>query len=233
MIFRPMLVLTLLLLALLTGCGGGLSGSATGQNASDTEALQERLLYVADVLNEINGYHNEFEDLANESLVSADDLVAQIDELIDMGDQVDPSTLEELIENREELTSDMGFIEVIQNLKVERDAVMGEVLESFKSDIEYYMAQSSEDSKTYRIRQASAASRRPRGGAASRAAQPPSRRGRRTRPESQRDHRHVCALSGAGPRTVRWGSWVETRTQLLRCRTGPKTCCLDTRRLTR
>jgi len=43
------------------------------------------------------------------------------------------------------LTYDYGLREAIQDLKVDRDAVMGEVLDSIKSDIEYLMTQSSEE----------------------------------------------------------------------------------------
>ena len=43
------------------------------------------------------------------------------------------------------LTYDYGLQEAIQDLKVDRDAVMGEVLDSIKSDIGYLMTQSSEE----------------------------------------------------------------------------------------
>jgi len=82
MIFRPLLLLTLLSLGLLVGCGDGLSGSAIGRNVSDMESLQEGLSEYAEGLTQINSYHNEFEVLADESLVYADYLVAEIDELI-------------------------------------------------------------------------------------------------------------------------------------------------------
>jgi len=43
------------------------------------------------------------------------------------------------------LTYDYGLKEAIQDLKVDRDAVMGKVVDSIKSDIEYLMTQSSEE----------------------------------------------------------------------------------------
>jgi len=43
------------------------------------------------------------------------------------------------------LVDDYGLKEAIQDLKVDRDTVVGEVLDSIKSDIEYLMTQSSEE----------------------------------------------------------------------------------------
>ena len=145
MIFRSLLLPTLLSLGLLVGCGDGLSGSAIGRNVSDMESLQEGLSEYAEGLTQINSYHNEFEVLADESLVYADDLVAEIDELIDTAGPDSLFTLNELREISGQVADDGGIKEAIQSLKVDRDAVMGEVLESIKSDIEYFMTRSSEE----------------------------------------------------------------------------------------
>ena len=99
MLYRSLVLITLLSLGLLVGCGDGLSGSATGRNVSDMEALQEELSEFARTLAEINDYHAIFEVLADESLVLADDLVAQIDELIETaspGSLFTPNELREI-----------------------------------------------------------------------------------------------------------------------------------------
>jgi len=105
MLFRSLVSITLLSLVLLVGCGDGLSGSATGRNVSDMEALQEKLSEFAENLAQFNEYHSDFEAMAYESLVLADETVDWIDELIDTASPESALTPDELREIRGRITS--------------------------------------------------------------------------------------------------------------------------------
>ena len=96
MLFRSLVAITLLSLVLLVGCGDGLSGSATGRNVSDMEALQEKLSEFAENLAQFNEYHSDFEAMAYESLVLADETGDWIDELIDTASPESALTPDEL-----------------------------------------------------------------------------------------------------------------------------------------
>ena len=102
---RSLVSVAFLSLALLVGCGDGLSGSATGRNVSDMAAFQEGLSELAESLAQFNAYHSDFETMADQSLVLADDLLAQIDELIDTADPESPFTADELREVRDRITA--------------------------------------------------------------------------------------------------------------------------------
>jgi hypothetical protein len=145
MIFRPLLLLTFLSLVLLVGCGDGLSGNATGRNASDMKALHGELSQFVEAFTIYGDLHSDFKVRSEGSLKLAETLVVQIDELIETADPGSLLTQNELREMRGNITDDDGIKKSIQNLKIDRDEVMGNVLGSIKSDIEYYMTQSSEE----------------------------------------------------------------------------------------
>jgi hypothetical protein len=145
MIFRPLLLLTFLSLVLLVGCGDGLSGNATGRNASDMKALHGELSQFVETFAIYGDLHSDFKVRSEESLKLAETLVVQIDELIETADPGSLLTQNELREMRGSITDDDGIKKSIQNLKIDRDDIMGNVLSSIKSDIEYYMTQSSEE----------------------------------------------------------------------------------------
>ena len=112
-------------------CGDGLSGQATGQNAQDLEGLQEDLAYYAEAMADFGESRRDFALMVDSALLEVESLANQMNEL-DSATGLGGTAADRLQESRYALSNAES---AIAELVVQRDAVIGDVLDNIKNDI--------------------------------------------------------------------------------------------------
>ena len=126
-----LLSLLLLPVLFLMACGDGLSGQATGQNAQDLEGLQEDLAYYAEAMADFGESRRDFALMVDSALLEVESLANQMNEL-DSATGLGGTAADRLQESRYALSNAES---AIAELVVQRDAVIGDVLDNIKNDI--------------------------------------------------------------------------------------------------
>jgi hypothetical protein len=131
------MVLAALCVILLIGCGDGLSGSATGQNATRTEALQEELAAMARDLDDLNTYYSGLEFEVDETLSFARRLIVLSEDMVSKaGDHRTENALA-LDESRQSLSRiENSLFDLIES----RERTIGELLGLITVDITSVLA---------------------------------------------------------------------------------------------
>ena len=125
-------LLTILSMTLLLACGDGLSGSAIGQNATRTEALQQELTDMSEDLASLNAYYNDLEFEVEQTLVITRDLIDLSEDLSSQASNNDPGASTTLDDSRHTLWRiENSLIDVIE----ERERIIGELLGLITADI--------------------------------------------------------------------------------------------------
>ena len=136
-LFRIPMLLAALCVILLMGCGDGLSGSATGQNATRTEALQQELAAMARDLDDLNTYYSGLEFEVDETLSFARRLMVLSEDMVSKAGDHRPETALALDESRQSLSRiENSLFDLIES----RERTIGELLSLVTIDITYALA---------------------------------------------------------------------------------------------
>ena len=136
-LFRIPILLAALCAILLMGCADGLSGSAIGQNASRTEALQQELAAMARDLADLNTYYSGLEFEVDETISLARSLMDLSEDMVSKASDYKPETVLALDESRQSLWRiENSLFDLIES----RERTIGELLSLVTVDITYVLA---------------------------------------------------------------------------------------------
>ena len=140
--FRIPIILSTLFIVLLMGCGSGLGGSAIGQNATQTETLEQELTSMAADLASLNAYYRNLESEVEQTKTLNQNLIDLSEDLIAQDGNYSVETSAALDESRYTL---WRFEDSLMEITEERERIIGELLGLITTDITNVLLRFSDD----------------------------------------------------------------------------------------
>ena len=140
--FRIPIILSTLFIVLLMGCGSGLGGSAIGQNATQTETLEQELTSMAADLASLNAYYRNLESEVEQTKTLNQNLIDLSEDLISQAENYNLGTSAGLDESRYAL---WRIEDSLMEITDERERIIGELLGLITTDITNVLLRFSDD----------------------------------------------------------------------------------------